>query len=374
MFRPLIFCSFLFVFAVVNAQNSSVKNFWEMVNVKLSRKEMTSGMRYWLINLAENKTKSPTKALAILENIRNEISFQDEVFLNIYTANYKSKEDIRLLLGNLCGSFSVGNPVADWVIERYNKDPRALRIISNQKKIAETIAENKQKETKRLEDAAVESYKTRIFSVSELENKIAPQNLEVIDSLFDLKVLDLLEKKQISMSDAYGVGKVFGVNSVWLIVDGNGNTISLNEDKCQTFGFDRNEDALLKNELFDFFKYLKFDCPKYEGYNVKCDINLQYDRQYMIDSNQFTVEDNGTIFWEYVDASGKTFKRFKLDKGTDTFENIYNVLKKAGVYNLKMLTRWKNPINTDDVESQNWKIGKVVKVFEANPMKKTASF
>lgn len=137
MKKIIIFVSVFIMLISAKAQNNSLKFFWEKVNARYSYNQLSLGMKSWLYSMAEKKTKSYTKALALLENIKSDASFQDEIFLEIYTTNYKSKEQIRLLLGNMCGSFSIGNPVADWVFEKYKKDPRAIQKIKINNELAE---------------------------------------------------------------------------------------------------------------------------------------------------------------------------------------------------------------------------------------------
>lgn len=159
---------------VTNAQQPiSVKKFWNAVSLNYEYKQMDAGMRSWLHSFAENKTGSYTGAVALLENIEKEYLFQDKVFLDLYCNSSNSKENLKMLLGHLCGRFSLGNPVADYIFNKYSDNPIAKKIIV--KKIAEEkeriIQEERrvihQIEKERVQEENIENEKKNIIHEAE---------------------------------------------------------------------------------------------------------------------------------------------------------------------------------------------------------------
>jgi hypothetical protein len=374
MKKLLAFCFLSLMFcATVNAQTYPLKSFWKMVNVKYAYNEMPLGMKSWLYEMAEKKAKSHTKALALLENIRNEVTFQDELLLVLYVNNHTNEENLKRVLGTLCGSHAIGNPVADYIFTKYKNDPRALKLIKEEKIAFDLKRKAEEDKKKRVSDSVRESYKTKVFSRFEIDEKITAINTSVVDSLLDKKVLDLLIEKKLRMNWAYDFGRVLTIDAVWLVVDSLGNVTALNEKKNTISGIDRNEETIVKIEVFNLFKYLNFDIPRYNGYPVKCDMLLPFARQYVVNDDQFRVDENGVIFWEFVEGSGKVYKRLKLEKDAEDFVIFYDLLKDRGVYSVKTLTRWDNPKPDDsdlDNETLKWKLAKVIKVFEVKLLNK----
>lgn len=114
----------------VLAQPETVKKFWYEVKLRREYKLMPVGLNAWLGEIAKGLTNnSYSEASALLENIHKEKPLQDRIFLEVYCNNYASKESLRYTLANLCGSYSIGNPVSDYIITTYSKDKRAIEII-----------------------------------------------------------------------------------------------------------------------------------------------------------------------------------------------------------------------------------------------------
>lgn len=121
----------------VLAQPETVKKFWYEVKLRREYKLMPVGLNAWLGDIAKGLTNnSYSEASALLENIHKEKPLQDRIFLEVYCNNYASKESLRYTLANLCGSYSIGNPVSDYIITTYSNDKRAINIISKRRKQA----------------------------------------------------------------------------------------------------------------------------------------------------------------------------------------------------------------------------------------------
>ncbi len=145
----LIFCvismwpSFLF------GQTPSTKEFWNAVQLNYNLDQIPTQLKARLFQIAIQETNSQTLALEKLETMSKNAKFQDAIFLWIYTHNHNSKEWLRFNLGKLCGSYSMGNPIGDYVFAKYSNDQRALKIIAELAKENELEDEAKEKEQKK---------------------------------------------------------------------------------------------------------------------------------------------------------------------------------------------------------------------------------
>lgn len=141
MKRSFAFC-YLYLSLVQSAfcqDQAFLKVFWNNVYSRYHYKEMTAGMSSWLYQLAEKQTGKYSEAKALLGQIQQNTNFQNEIFLSVYVQEGGNKEYVRLIFANLCGSFSIGNPVADYVCLKYSNDPLAKKIIAQKKEESKSL-------------------------------------------------------------------------------------------------------------------------------------------------------------------------------------------------------------------------------------------
>jgi len=127
---------------------TSTKEFWFEVQMNYNLKQMPDGIRGWLYEIVSHETRSYTDALATLETLSKNEEMQDKIFLNLYTSNYKNKEFARLILAKMCGSYSIGNPISDYIFMKYCKDARAMKIIEDGQKKDEKNAQLEEQKKK----------------------------------------------------------------------------------------------------------------------------------------------------------------------------------------------------------------------------------
>ena len=163
---------------------TTLKTFWHNVSINYKYNQMNAGMRAYIMSIAHRETSSYTQAMALLENIKNETVFQDKIFLTMYVGN-RNKEGLRVLLSSMCGSYVVGNPIADYVFAKYSKDPRAIKMI-NANKIALETEKKKQlaKQKEELEKEELEKKKIEIERrKQEIEDSLQEENTKRIGEI-----------------------------------------------------------------------------------------------------------------------------------------------------------------------------------------------
>ncbi|HMI79961.1 MAG TPA: energy transducer TonB, partial [Ferruginibacter sp.] len=260
----LALCCLCLVFGgVTNAQRPLIiKKFWNAVASNYEYKQMDAGMRSWLHSQAERETGTFTGALALLKNIEKEYTFQDKVFLALYCQGQKNKENLRMLLMNMCGSFSIGNPAADFVFLKYLNDPIAKKIIEKQlleekqRKNQEEIELKKQGEKEKSEQKNIKNEKENlvdepIFPGGDVAYRsFLQRNLKIPDSAIDINGTIIVEftidtfgkvinPKIISIPLGHGleteVLRVINLLPAWL--PARKNNLPISEVKKQSFTF-----------------------------------------------------------------------------------------------------------------------------------------
>ncbi len=90
-------------------------------------------MRSWLFGLAEEQSKTYSEIKTLLQEIPSNTRFQNTMFQKVYLGQNGNKESVRLVMANLCGSFSLGNRIADEVCNNYAKDQTINKIIQKER-------------------------------------------------------------------------------------------------------------------------------------------------------------------------------------------------------------------------------------------------
>ncbi len=199
MKKTLALCCLCLMFGgVINAQRPLVvKKFWNAVALNYEYRQMDPGMRSWLHSMAEKETGSFTGALVLLKNIKNEYTLQDKVFLAVYCQSPKNKENLRMLLGNMCGSFSIGNSAADFIFSKYSNDPRIKEII--EKELSEEKERKIQEEKEMTEKKNIENKKENLVDEAKFPGgdvayrNFLQRNLKIPDSAVDIKGTVIVE-------------------------------------------------------------------------------------------------------------------------------------------------------------------------------------
>ncbi len=359
MYKTLAFFLLFFVFTgITNAQNETVRQFWKSVSIEYNLNEMDASTKAILYNLAQRQTNSYTKTLALLENIDNNPSFQDYMFLEIYTT-LSDREFMRMVLGNMCGSYSLGNKIGNYILNKYVNDPRAIKKIriKHELEVAQKNAELE--EQKKNEAEAIESYKTKIFSLNELDQDINPKNIEEVRKMLDLQIIKYLDSGKLKQYDDYDRGRIFGFYPTAAIVDSNGNTTFTQWDDKYCFGFENNENEILFTDILSTFSYIKFDIPKHKGYSVKCEYMLPINRAYSTRQQEFKILEDGSILT--VEGNMKR----KIDKENLVYKPIIDTLstlKEKGTYQIEFLMCGTDYQKSYD-ESSYWRPLKILKIY-----------
>lgn len=152
----------LVVFKSYSQADATIKKFWIEVKFRREQKVMSAGLNSWLYQVAQGISgNSYTRALERLENIDKDMQLQDLIFLQAYCNNFGSKESLRFTLANLCGSYTLANPVSNYIFNKYSTDKRALSII-RQRNTDDSINQVKNNELKSTEhiDSSTEAIHT----------------------------------------------------------------------------------------------------------------------------------------------------------------------------------------------------------------------
>ncbi len=105
--------------------------FWKVVQTNIEYKQINDGAYSWLFKIAQNLSgNSYSDALGRLENIENDKLLQDKIFLELYIAFHNSRESLRMVLNNMCNSYTLANPITDIILNKYANDNRAIQIIT----------------------------------------------------------------------------------------------------------------------------------------------------------------------------------------------------------------------------------------------------
>ena len=137
----VFFCFGLLLNVSAVCQTANLKSFWSNVSFRYHTETMSGGMRSYLFGIAKKESPKYSETLALLESISTNTKFQDRIFLNVYLQEDANKESVGLMLANMCGSFSLGNPVADYICLKLSKDTDAKLLLS-------TLREAKKEEQK----------------------------------------------------------------------------------------------------------------------------------------------------------------------------------------------------------------------------------
>ena len=251
MKKSLLSCTFCILLnCITYSQNPPVvTKFWNLVAEKYNYHLMNAGMKSWLLTLAQKKSVSYSSAIGILENLKNEYSFQNYVFTELYVKSPKNKENIRMILGSMCGSFSIGNPVADYVIQKYSHDPKAQKKIKDRTEEAnkqaaleakreqeqETIRQNQEKEEKERQQKEEERKKIEEQEEKNSINVYAPQ--------FKTGNFNNFISKNLYYPDSSVKYNRYGVITVRFTIDTIGNVINA-KAVSNWIGYGLEEEAL----------------------------------------------------------------------------------------------------------------------------------
>ncbi len=78
--------------------------------------------------------KNMFEIITSIENIRNDSKLQDHMFLNFLIGFGKDDYFLKTELADICGTYTLGNYVANYVKKKYSNDKRYLLQISQRKK------------------------------------------------------------------------------------------------------------------------------------------------------------------------------------------------------------------------------------------------
>lgn len=147
--------------------------FWNQVETRYQNKTMASGMRAWVYEIAQKNTGSVSGALAALETLSTNRTLQDVICLTLYVNNYNNRESLRVMFASLCGNYSLGNPMADYVFTKYATDARAKKRIqeglvkAREQEKKETDRKKKDEaETQRQHNELVEGQRKRMLEIA----------------------------------------------------------------------------------------------------------------------------------------------------------------------------------------------------------------
>jgi hypothetical protein len=214
----LRYCCLLLLFLLslpaYSQSHNQTREFWQNVSYRYNTQQMNAGVRAWLGQSALRSKGSHTEALAILENLPNETSFQNSLLQDVYISYHKEKELMRLILYNLCGSYRLANPMSDLIISKYSKDPETVAIIKRNEQARKKEAEEaNRKEQMRLQQERMDDSLRQVERENEqrIRNSLRAerQKQKTLDSLINVADYYVSNIDQRSVRQSYSNNRTY---------------------------------------------------------------------------------------------------------------------------------------------------------------------
>jgi hypothetical protein len=132
--RKKSFLLLLPLFLILNAagqSNSQIQKFWNIAQARLDNQLMSDQSRALIY--ATIKTNSITEKLAKAEILRSDKVLQDRLMLRFLIV-FGNSELLRMEMADMCGTYTLGNQVANYIVAKYSKDKRYLSIKEERQK------------------------------------------------------------------------------------------------------------------------------------------------------------------------------------------------------------------------------------------------
>ncbi len=362
MKKFFVFCCFCVVFInqVFCQSQPPIKQFWKEVAFRYQYKELSAGMRSWLHSMAEEESKSYTGAMALLENLINETAFQNKMIRTIYVGN-QNRENLRMILGAMCGKFSLGNEVADYFTAKYAQDPNVQKEIAKRSEVQKKekmieekkkqeyakkeemkkIKEKKESEDDKIEEQALleqeqktenslaQTYKTRLFNEEEIDTKIQALNPDEINSQIVKNINNLLNSTK--LNDRNKVFSVWG--ELQLNIDSTGKTIKVDTENVKPHQSGRSYvENITKLIDFNFLYKVRFTIPRYKEVPVNTKSTITIQNFYFVKQDKFISDGEGNIT--------KEEGRYYIPIGKNSsWGLIYKSVNQKGTYRIKYLVK-----------------------------------
>ncbi len=96
-------------------------DFWDGVGLRFENHQIKEGMRSWIYEVtAKGNNNTHEEILKSIYNLKTNPALQEKIFHTAFQFCNKEKETLRIMLSNMCGSYSLGNAVADYVYKNYS--------------------------------------------------------------------------------------------------------------------------------------------------------------------------------------------------------------------------------------------------------------
>lgn len=127
----LLLLTTILTLSLTAQRNSEVEKFWDFVKIRLTTQLMSEQSRVLLY--AGMQTRSISGKMNKAKKIDRDKALQDQLML-YFLSECGNGEFLRLTLGDMCGSNTLGNYMAGYITKTYKNDIRYLKVLRQREK------------------------------------------------------------------------------------------------------------------------------------------------------------------------------------------------------------------------------------------------